>query len=166
MSTLTDNTNTIQELIALANTLPSADHTHIETDPTVPDWAKQPSKPTYSKSEVGLGNVDNVRQYSASNPPPYPVTSVNGQTGAVNISIPVVPTKTSDLSNDSGFITGYTETDPTVPAWAKAASKPTYTAAEIGAAESEHTHTLQNLNILFSEIEIPVIEGALWLRPM
>ena len=35
------------------------------------------------KSDVGLGNVDNVQQYSASNPPPYPVTSVNGQTGAV-----------------------------------------------------------------------------------
>jgi len=38
------------------------------------------------KSDVGLGNVDNVQQYSASNPPPYPVTSVNGQTGAVTIS--------------------------------------------------------------------------------
>ena len=44
-----------------------------------------------------------------------------------------IPTKVSDLQNDSGFITGYTETDPTVPAWAKAASKPTYTAAEVGA---------------------------------
>lgn len=32
-------------------------------------------------SSVGLGNVDNVQQYSASNPPPYPVTSVNNQTG-------------------------------------------------------------------------------------
>jgi len=39
------------------------------------------------KSDVGLGNVDNVKQYSADNPPPYPVTSVNGQTGAV-----VIPT--------------------------------------------------------------------------
>ena len=37
-------------------------------------------------SDIGLGNVDNVQQYSASNPPPYPVTSVNGQTGAVTIS--------------------------------------------------------------------------------
>lgn len=35
-----------------------------------------------TKTQVGLGNVDNVKQYSASNPPPYPVTSVNGQTGA------------------------------------------------------------------------------------
>lgn len=54
-----------------------------ETDPTVPAWAKAASKPSYTKSEVGLGNVDNVQQYSASNPPPYPVTSVNGKTGAV-----------------------------------------------------------------------------------
>ena len=44
-----------------------------------------------------------------------------------------VPTKVSDLDNDAGFITGYTETDPTVPAWAKAQSKPAYTAAEVGA---------------------------------
>lgn len=42
---------------------------------------------------VGLGNVDNVKQYSAENPPPYPVTSVNGKTGAVTISaLPTVTT--------------------------------------------------------------------------
>ena len=35
-----------------------------------------------------LNNVDNVKQYSASNPPPYPVNSVNGKTGAVTINIP------------------------------------------------------------------------------
>ncbi|MBP5317024.1 MAG: collagen-like protein [Bacteroidales bacterium] len=57
-----------------------------------------------------------------------PVTSVNGQTGDVVLSI---PTKTSDLTNDSGFLTA--ETDPTVPAWAKAANKPTYSASEVGA---------------------------------
>jgi hypothetical protein len=33
-----------------------------------------------------LGNVDNVRQYSAANPPPYPVTSVNDKTGEVNLN--------------------------------------------------------------------------------
>lgn len=41
-----------------------------------------------SKSDVKLSLVDNVRQYSSSNPPPYPVTSVNGKTGAVTISVP------------------------------------------------------------------------------
>lgn len=49
---------------------------------------------------------------------------------AVNV---LVPTKVSELNNDSGFITGYTETDPTVPSWAKASSKPSYTASEVGA---------------------------------
>ena len=38
-----------------------------------------------AKSDVGLSNVDNVKQYSASNPPPYPVRSVNGKTGAVTV---------------------------------------------------------------------------------
>ena len=38
-----------------------------------------------TKSDIGLGNVDNVKQYSAENPPPYPVTSVNGQTGDVEV---------------------------------------------------------------------------------
>ena len=53
--------------------------------------------PTPTKSDIGLGNVDNVQQYSASNPPPYPVTSVNGQIGAVSITIPT-PASPSDAS--------------------------------------------------------------------
>lgn len=48
----------------------------------------------------------------------------------------LMPTKVSDLPNDAGYITGYTETDPTVPSWAKAASKPSYTASEVGADAS------------------------------
>lgn len=44
-------------------------------------------KDSLSKSDVGLGNVDNVKQYSASNPPPYPVTKVNGKTGTVSLTI-------------------------------------------------------------------------------
>jgi hypothetical protein len=44
-----------------------------------------------------------------------------------------IPTNISDLNNDVGYITGYTETDPTVPAWAKASTKPSYTASEVGA---------------------------------
>ena len=47
-----------------------------EKDPTVPDWAKQPSKPTYTASEVGA--------LPSSYTPP--VTSVNGKTGAVALS--------------------------------------------------------------------------------
>ena len=51
-------------------------HPFTETDPTVPDWAKQPEKPTYTASEVGA----------------LPVGTK-------------IPSKTSDLQNDSGFLT-------------------------------------------------------------
>ena len=47
-----------------------------EKDPTVPDWAKQPKKPSYTATEVG---------------------ALSDETK--------VPTKTSELENDSGFIT-------------------------------------------------------------
>ena len=73
---------------------------YTETDPTVPSWAKASTKPSYTKSEVGLGNVENVKQYSANNPPPYPVTSVNGETGAVTIA--AVPSCSS--SNNGQFL--------------------------------------------------------------
>ena len=39
-----------------------------------------------TKAQIGLSNVDNVKQYSSSNPPPYPVTSVNSKTGAVSLT--------------------------------------------------------------------------------
>ena len=85
-----------------------------ETDPTVPAWAKEPHPPTYTREDIGLGNVENVLQYSAKNPPPYPVSKVNGKTGEVTLSaadvgaLPAsttVPTSTSQLTNNSGFIT-------------------------------------------------------------
>lgn len=102
---------------------------YTETDPTVPSWAKQSSKPSYTASEVGA--VPTSR-------------TVNGKALSSNITLSAsdvsalpastsIPTKTSDLTNDSGYITGYTETDPTVPSWAKASSKPSYTASEVGA---------------------------------
>ena len=52
---------------------------------------------------------------------------------ALTSDIPTVPTNVSSFTNDAGYLTSYTETDPTVPSWAKADSKPTYTASEVGA---------------------------------
>lgn len=49
---------------------------YTETDPTVPSWAKQATKPSYTASEVGA----------------LPSTTK-------------IPSKTSDLTNDSGFLT-------------------------------------------------------------
>ena len=105
------NNNTIHVTADERNAWNAKLDSFTETDPTVPDWAKQATKPSYTASEVGA----------------LPSSTV-------------IPTKVSQLTNDSGFITGYTETDPTVPAWAKAASKPSYTANEVGASPSGHTH--------------------------
>ena len=176
MKDVVDKTDLTSDVQASLNKANSALQSYTETDPTVPVWAKASSKPSYSKSEIGLGNVDNVKQYSASNPPPYPVTSVNSKTGAVslthsdvgadasgtassllsthntatNVHMDIrnalaekqtkgdyalksdVPTKVSQLTNDNGYLTGYTENDPTVPSWAKASSKPTYNKSEVG----------------------------------
>lgn len=41
-----------------------------------------------------------------------------------------------------GYLTSYIETDPTVPAWAKASTKPSYTATEVGADASGTANTL------------------------
>lgn len=49
-----------------------------ETDPTVPSWAKQPTKPTYTAAEVGA----------------LPNTTV----------IPTVPTNVSAFANDAGYL--------------------------------------------------------------
>ena len=87
----------------------SALQSYTEIDPTVPEWAKAKTKPSYSKSEVGLGNVENVKQYSASNPPPYPVTSVNGKTGAVTVPTVSVPSTSALLKgNGSGGLVAAT----------------------------------------------------------
>ena len=87
----------------------------------IADWAKSATKPVYTASEVGAA----AEQHTHST--------------ADITDFPAIPTKVSELQNDSGYISE--ETDPTVPAWAKADTKPTYTAAEVGAAEAAHTHS-------------------------
>ena len=67
-----------------------------------------------------------VDDYLAQNPVEIPVQSVNGQTGAVELT-----------AEDVGAIAD--ETDPTVPEWAKQPTKPTYTAAEVGALPDTYT---------------------------
>ena len=60
----------------------------------------------------------------------------DGDRVAFTHDIPTVPTNVSAFNNDAGYLTGYTESDPTVPQWAKTSTKPTYTAAEVGAVST------------------------------
>ena len=48
------------------------------------------------------------------------------------------------INNVAESVENYTETDPTVPAWAKAANKPTYTASEVGALSEDSLPTAIN----------------------
>lgn len=67
---------------------------------------------------------------------------------------PIIPTKTSELNNDSGFIN--TESDPTVPAWAKETNKPTYSYDEI---TNKPTLFSGNYNDLTNKPTIPTVNG-------
>lgn len=51
---------TAYDSVKVAVTLHTEGGITTETDPTVPDWAKASTKPSYTKSEVGLSNVDNT----------------------------------------------------------------------------------------------------------
>ena len=177
-----------------------------EVDPTVPSWAKQLTKPSYTPQEVGALPADTYIPQKTSdltNDSNYAVdanyvhtdnnyttvekeklsgiaagaeVNVNADWNAISGDAQIlnkptkvsdftndagyltehqdisgkadkseIPTKVSQLQNDSGYLTSFTETDPTVPAWAKAAQKPSYTAEEVGAP------TVQEMNAAIRE---------------
>lgn len=70
-----------ENIVGKPSAYPPAEHTHPqylteESDPTVPAWAKEANKPEYTAAEVGA----------------LPASTF-------------IPTKTSELTNDSGFLT-------------------------------------------------------------
>lgn len=77
-----------------------------------------------------------------------------------------LPSRVSQLQNDSGYITGYTETDPTVPAWAKADTKPSYTKAEIGLGNVDNVkqYSTNNPPVLVRS-EAPEDKSVIWVDP-
>ena len=73
------------------------------------------------------------------------VMTSNRVAAAISTLSDSIPTTTSNIVTkayveDLGISSE--ESDPTVPAWAKAASKPAYTAAEVGAATTEDVYRL------------------------
>ena len=102
----------------------------------ISDWAKLSEKPTYTANEIGLGNVDNTadadKPISTATQTALDGKADTGHTHTV-----------SDITDMPAYLTQ--ETDPTVPAWAKAESKPTYTADEVGAAKKNHTHNVSDI---------------------
>ena len=96
---------------------------YTETDPTVPQWAKESNKPTYTASEVGLGNVANERQYSANNPNPsdstkqdqFVASGILKGDGSGNISAAAVGTDYGTYSKPSNGIPAADIADGVIP---------------------------------------------------
>lgn len=94
-----------------------------ETDPTVPAWAKASTPPSYTANDIsGLGSLATKSTVSKSD---------------------LASDVQTSLGKADTALQSFTETDPTVPAWAKADTKPSYTASEVGAAEEGHIHDEQ-----------------------
>lgn len=87
-------------------------------------------------SKVNVADIINNLTTNVSN---KPLSAAQGVALKALIDAITVPTKVSELTNDSGYLTSFTETDPTVPAWAKSKSKPSYTASEVGAVPTSRT---------------------------
>ena len=114
-----------------------------ETDPTVSDWAKAETKPQYDYSEIqNTPEIPERQVISISNDtiflsdggfvklPPAAVGFSGDYNDLTNRpEIPTVPTNVSAFENDANYL--QSESDPTVPTWAKAETKPTYDYSEI-----------------------------------
>ena len=114
-----------------------------ETDPTVPDWAKQPDKPAYTAEEI-TGAVPATRR-------------VNEKALDADITLTAQDVGAAPENHaHAQYLTE--EADPTVPEWAKSPQKPVY-----GYGEIENTPALTpvatsgSYNDLSDKPEIPTL---------
>jgi len=93
-----------------------------ESDPTISSWAKAATKPSYNFSEIGSKPTTIAG---------YGITDAKINNGTITLG-----------GSSITPLTGYTESDPTISSWAKAETKPTYTASEVGATTAEDVYRL------------------------
>ena len=142
------------------NALADSDDTTLDQMSEIVAYIKN-NKSLIDGITTGKVSVADIVDNLTSNAANKPLSAKQGKALKEMIDGIVVPTKVSELTNDAGYLTEHQdisgkqdvitdlaairsgaslgatalqeETDPTVPAWAKAATKPTYTAAEVGA---------------------------------
>lgn len=103
-----------------------------------------------TKEQVGLGNVENERQYSASNPPPYPVTSVAGKTGAVTLGKSDVGLGNVDNTADTDKPVSTAQS--TAIADAKKAGTDAQSTAEMHIANKNNPHSVTKEQVLLGNV--------------
>lgn len=120
-----------------------------ETDPTVPEWAKNPVPPLQSESDPSFASFTNSGGIMYG-----PLKLWNSLGGGYDMSTIISSNGVSFwkfnpapggggvwYSGSFGWEQVITsESDPTVPQWAKSSTKPTYTANEVNALPASTTH--------------------------
>lgn len=114
-----------------ATAVAKADISPLESDPTVPAWAKATTKPSYDSDEIASAsaNFDGDTLTEAIDKLSDGLTKANSSIAGKQDAIADLATIRAGAAKGATAV--QTETDPTVPAWAKAASKPSYNAMEI-----------------------------------
>ena len=133
-----DIRNLITGLTNRLNALADSDDTTLDQLSEIVAYIKN-NKTLIDSITTSKVNVTDIINNLTTNVANKPLSAAQGVVLKALIDAITVPTKVSELENDSGYLTSYTETDPTVPAWAKAETKPTYTANEVGARPNTWT---------------------------
>ena len=142
----------------VSNKAMTALQSYTETDPTIPGWAKAPSKPTYTAAEVGALGIHGEQTITGTGSqeitftfgsavPYFKLTDSYGNTTYIEaddssvlrspiwLKLPAVdgtfalkseiPSAFSyTVITNAPWLTSFTETDPTVPRWAKFETQP------------------------------------------
>ena len=134
----TDAQGHVTGVVAVAK----SDISPLESDPTVPAWAKAATKPTYNGDEI---DYDADGEWS--------VKEVLDQKQFIIADLATIRSGAA-----KGATAIQTETDPTVPAWAKKATKPSYEAEEIDYAKGGKTvsSALESLEVGMTSANIAI----------
>ena len=150
-NTNTEAHNDIRELITgltnRLNALADSDDTTLDQLSEIVAYIKN-NKTLIDGITTSKVNVTDIINNLTTNVTNKPLSAAQGVALKALIDAITVPTKVSELENDSGYLTSYTETDPTVPAWAKAETKPTYTANDVGARPNTWTPSASDVGAI------------------
>lgn len=127
---VSDMQDAVTGLTNRLNALADSDDTTLDQMSEIVTYIKN-NKSLIDGITTGKVSVSDIVDNLTSSAVNKPLSAKQGKALKDLIDGIVIPTNVSAFTNDVGYLTS--ETDPTVPAWAKASVKPTYTAAEVGA---------------------------------
>lgn len=139
----------IEGLVTRLNTLANSDDITLDQMAEVVAYVKN-NKSLIDAITTNKVNTTDIINNLTTNVSNKPLSAAQGVVLKALIDAIKIPTKVSELTNDKNYLTSFTETDPTVPAWAKQPNKPVYTASEVGAM-SNNSALVDDCNLVFHQ---------------